>query len=273
MDVPGFAVVTGAASGIGRASARAFIREGCAGIALLDINEEPLNKVKAEIEDMIKESEVNKNDVKVVAHRVDVSQEDQVQQAISEVAQSFGRIDYLVNAAGISIFPDGGLASPSVEDWNRTININLSGSFFVLRATAQMMLKQEPILSSIDNRPLQRGSVINIASIYGVVGCFQATAYTASKHGIVGMTRSVSADFAESGLRINAICPGLVDTPMLNEKPWMHKLTSDVVKTFVSMRRVAQASEIADAVMYLAGGRSSYVTGTTLMVDGGFTSI
>ncbi|PFH56839.1 hypothetical protein XA68_15931 [Ophiocordyceps unilateralis] len=273
MDVPGFALITGAASGIGRACAKAFVNEGSAGVALLDMHEEALIQVKAEMEEVIKQRKGHGNGTKLLMHHVDVSQEQQVNQAISETAQAFGQIDYLVNAAGIAIFPDGGAASLQTEDWSRTLSVNLSGSFFVLRATAQLMLKQEPILSSIDNRPLQRGSIINVASIYGLTGRSQATAYSAAKHGVVGMTRSAAEEYAEAGLRINAICPGYVDTPMIRSNPEVLDFAMGTVKTLVPSRRLGQASEVADGVLYLAGGRSSYVTGSALAVDGGYTAI
>ncbi|PHH87697.1 hypothetical protein CDD83_8529 [Cordyceps sp. RAO-2017] len=271
MDVPGFALITGAASGIGRACAKAFALEGSAGVALLDINEEALGKVKAEIEE---ESRARQGSTacEVLVRPLDVAQEDQVTQTVHEVAKTFGRLDYVVNAAGIALRHENGTAFASTEDWNRVLNINLSGTFFVVRAAAQIMLRQEPILSAIDNRPLQRGSIVNLGSILGLVGTDASVAYTAAKHAVVGLTRSVSEDHAKDGLRVNAVCPGFTETPMTTRDPEIQKFMESVVDPMIPMRRVGQPTEIANGVLYLAGGRSSYVTGSAMVIDGGYTS-
>ncbi|RCI13077.1 hypothetical protein L249_1115 [Ophiocordyceps polyrhachis-furcata BCC 54312] len=195
MDVPGFALITGAASGLGNACAKAFAREGSAGIALLDINEEGLMKARDEIEGTTRE-----RGTKIFTFHVDVADEEQVKQAVCEAAGLFGRLDYVVHAAGISAFHQGGVAFAEAEAWNNVVNVNLSGTFFVLRAAAQIMLKQEPILSSIDKRPLQRGSIVAFASVLSVTAHKSVAAYVASKHGVLGLTRSASVDYAETAL-------------------------------------------------------------------------
>ena len=166
----------------------------------------------------------------------------------------------------------GGAAFAETSDWRRILDINLTGTFFVINAAAQIMLEQEPIHSSIDGRPLQRGSVVNFGSIQPVVGIDLSTAYTTSKHAVLGLTRTASEDYAKDGLRINAICPGYTETPMTTRNPQVLEAMEKRVSTAVPMQRMGKASEIADGVIYLAGGRSSFVTGTALMVDGGYTS-
>lgn len=274
MDVPGFALVTGGASGIGKACARAFAQEGAAGIAILDVNQEALEAAKAEIEAEIKERAEGstRKTCQIKVYPIDITNEDLVNSVVSEIAQSFGRLDYVVNAAGIAIKHIGGAAFVKTDDWQRVIDINLTGTFFVLRAAAQIMLKQEPILSAIDGRPLQRGSIVNFGSIQGVVGITLSTAYAATKHAVIGLTRTASEDYAGVGLRINAICPGYTETPMTTRNPQVLKAMEEKVATAVPMLRMGKASEIADGVLYLAGGRSSFVTGSALMVDGGYTS-
>ncbi|KAI1638917.1 putative oxidoreductase [Biscogniauxia mediterranea] len=269
MDVPGFALVTGAASGIGKACAATFARDGAAGIALLDVNLESLDAVKAEIDE--KGYAPRGSPCKVTVHKVDVSNQDQVNQVVQAVATEFGRIDYVVNAAGVAMKHEGGAAFAKTEDWQRIIDINLTGTFFVLRAAAKIMLQQEPILSTIDSRPLQRGSIVNFGSIQGVIGTPMSTAYTSSKHGVLGLTRTASEDYAKDGLRINAICPGYTETPMTTKSPLILQAMEERVKTAVPMQRVGKPQEIADGVVYLSGGRSSFVTGTALFVDGGYT--
>nr|POE48816.1 3-oxoacyl-[acyl-carrier-protein] reductase fabg [Quercus suber] len=272
MDVPGFALITGAASGIGRACARGFLNEGSAGIALFDINLEDLEKVKAELEKSQPAISGNKRDschapCRIEIFQVNVANEEQVQDAVNKAHESFGRLDYVVNAAGIAMKHVGGVAFAETSDWSRILNVNLDGTFFVLRATAKIMLEQEPIHSSIDGRPLQRGSIVNFSSIQGVVGITLSAAYTTSKHAIIGLTRSASEDYSKDGLRINAICPGYTETPLTTRNPDVLKAMQERIGTAVPMQRMGQPSEIADGVLYLAGGRSSFVTGSALMVQ------
>lgn len=270
MDVPGFALITGAASGIGRACAKGFAAEGSAGIALLDINQEALAAVKQEIENEI--TKPSGKPCQIETYTIDISNEDQVIQVVNAVAQKFGRLDYAVNAAGIAMKHEGGAAFAKTPDWQRIMDINLNGTFYVLKAAAQIMLKQEPILSSIDGRPLQRGSIVNFGSIQSVVGITLSAAYTTTKHAVIGLTRTASEDYANKGLRINAVCPGYTETPLTTKNPDVAKAMAERVMTAVPMQRMGNPREIADGVLYLAGGRSSFVTGSALMVDGGYTS-
>lgn len=270
MDVPGFALVTGAASGIGRACAHTFARDGAAGVALLDVNPEALATVQAEI-DAKQYKSAGGEPCRVVVHAVDVSNEDQVLAAVQSAAKEFGRLDYVANAAGVAMKHEGGAAFAKVGDWQRILDINLTGSLLILKAAAQIMLKQEPIKSSIDGRPVQRGSIVLFGSIQSVAGIPLSTAYAASKAGVLGLMRSASEDYAARGLRINAVCPGYTETPLTTKNPGVFKAMEERVMTAVPMMRVGQPQEIADGVVYLAGGRSSFVTGTALMVDGGYT--
>lgn len=280
MDVPGFALITGAASGIGRACAHGFVNEGSAGVALLDVSLEALKSVEEELQ--LRLNKANQNSTingtlhntscRIEIYQVDVTNENQVTKAVKDAAQKFGRLDYVVNAAGIAMKHAGGVAFAETNDWQRIIDVNLTGTFFVLRAAAKIMLKQGPILSSRNGRPLQRGSIVNFSSIQGVVGIAQSAAYTATKHGIMGLTRSASEDYAKDGLRINAILPGYTETPLTTKNPQILEAMKQRVATAVPMERMGDPSEIADGVLYLAGGRSSFVTGSALAVDGGYTS-
>lgn len=160
MDVPGFALITGAASGIGRACALAFAKEGSDGVALLDLKADALAAVEAEVRGKSKNQAF-----RVETYALDVSKEDQVTHAVVDAAKKFGRLDYVVNAAGIALKHEGGAAFCKTEEWQRVLDININGTFFVLRAAAEIMLKQDRILSAIDGRPLQRGSIVNLVSI------------------------------------------------------------------------------------------------------------
>lgn len=273
MDIPGFALITGAASGIGKACVAAFVRDGAAGVALLDCDEASLTKAKREIEDSIikPQNEASYKPCVLRTYAIDVTNEEGVSDAVNDAAKAFGSLDYVVNAAGVAMKHQGGAAFAETADWRRILNINLTGTFFVVKAAAKIMLKQEPIRSSINGRLLQRGSIVNFGSIQGVVGIELSTAYTTSKHAVVGLTRTASEDYAKDGLRINAICPGYTETPMTTKNPQVRDAMEKRVATAVPMQRMGKADEIADGVLYLAGGRSSFVTGSVLMVDGGYT--
>ena len=270
MDVPGFALVTGAASGIGKACATAFAADGAAGVALLDINHDALTVVRADIEERLRERAVG-DACGIRLYTVDVTNEEQVDRVVGEAARDFGRLDYVVNAAGIAFKHEGGAAFARTGDWARVLDVNLTGTFFVLRAAAKLMLRQDPIRSSRDGRSLQRGSIVNFSSIQGLTGIPLSTAYTVSKHGVLGLTRTASEDYAQDGLRINAICPGYTETPMTTQSPLVLEAMVERVGTAVPMRRMGRPEEIADGVIYLSGGRSSFVTGIALCVDGGYT--
>lgn len=271
MDIPGVALITGAASGIGKACANAFAADGAAGIALLDINHEALVAVKASIEQAQSTKKRGGNPCRVETYAVNVTDEETVDKTVQDAAREFGRLDYVVNAAGIAIKHKGGAVFATTSDWTRVLDINLTGTFFVLRSAAKIMLTQSPIRSSIDNRPLQRGAIVNFSSIQGVTAVPLSAAYTVTKHGVLGLTRSASEDYAKDGLRINAICAGYTETPMTTEAPLVRKAMEERVGTAVPMGRMGRPEEIADGVIYLCGGRSSLVTGTALFVDGGYT--
>lgn len=268
MDVPGFALITGAGSGIGKACALTFARDGVAGIALLDINQDALMISKIEVEEQQKRLE---RPCHIEVFTINIAIEEDVNQAISEAAEQFGRLDYVVNAAGITVRHEKGAAFASIDDWRRVIDINLTGSFLVLRAAARIMLTQTPILSRIDGRALQRGSIVNFGSILSLVGKEMSTGYVASKHGVLGLSRTASEDYAKDGLRINTICPGFTATPMALGTKLGQEATQHAVDHKVPMMRLGTPQEMADGAVWLAGGRSSFVTGIALCIDGGYT--
>jgi NAD(P)-dependent dehydrogenase (short-subunit alcohol dehydrogenase family) len=269
MDVPGYAFITGAASGIGRACAETFARDGAAGIALIDVNEAALQDVRAAIDNQQRRLS---RPCQIEIFMLDVTDEIDVDRVVTAVAERFGRIDYVVNAAGTAMKHPGGAAHVATADWRRVMSVNLDGTFFVLRAAARVMLTQEPIRSAIDGRPLQRGSIVNFSSIQGLVGITLSTAYCASKTAVLGLTRTACDDYAKDGIRINAICPGYTETPMTTKDPLVWQAMQERVVSAVPMQRVGKPQEIADGVVFLSGGRSSFVAGAALSVDGGYTA-
>ena len=258
MDVPGYALITGAASGIGRACALAFAAEGAAGVALLDVNEQGLAAVKTEMD--------KTRSCQVICRTLDVTDEKDVDSAVAEVASTFGRLDYVVNSAGIGITHPKGVTHIDTDDWKLLLDTNLNGIFYVLRAAVRVMEKQTPLPGRLPHR----GSIVNIASVLGLTALASRTGYATSKHAVVGLTRSAARGQAKDGPRVNAVCPGYVETPMTTGTEEVRQALDGHVQATVPMKRWADAQEIADGVLYLAGGRSSYATGITLVLDGGF---
>ena len=247
---------------------------------MLDVNFEALQAVRDELEANGSKLEYASNGAhtrkhpqcQIALHQIDVTKEHQVLTTVDDVVAKFSRLDYVINAAGIAVKHVGGVASASTSDWQRIIDVNLTETFYVLRAAVKTILEQAPIRSSINSRTLQRGSIVNFSSIQGVVGIAQSAAYSATNNGIMGLTRSASEDYAKHGLRINAILPGYTETPLTAKNPQILEAMKEKVTSSVPMQRMGDPTEIADGVLYLAGGRSSFVTGSALAVDGGYTS-
>ncbi|WP_395106185.1 SDR family NAD(P)-dependent oxidoreductase [Actinomadura sp. SCN-SB] len=235
-------LVTGAGSGIGRASAEAFGREG-ASVAVADID----RSVAEETAEAIVKAGGTAE-----PFTADVADEDAVNALIGAVVERFGGLDVAHNNAGIegAHLP---MAEMPLEDWQRTLAVNLTGVFLCMKAEIPVMLERG-------------GAIVNTASASGLVGGWNLAGYTAAKHGVVGLTRAAACDYGERGIRINAVCPGAIDTPFLAElpQPFLQRLTEGH-----PIGRLGRAEEIADAVLWLASDRASFVIGQALQVDGG----
>jgi NAD(P)-dependent dehydrogenase (short-subunit alcohol dehydrogenase family) len=241
------AIVTGAARGIGAAIARAFDDRG-ASVAICDVAGDP-EQVASGL----------RNGIGVVC---DVSSEDDVDALIKRTLGEFGRLDIVVNNAGI----DGAfnpLAESAPDTFDQVIAVNLRGVYLVMR-------KSIPALISSGG-----GSVINIASVAAVVAFAGASAYTASKAGVVGLTRVAAHEYGSSGVRVNAILPGVIETPMLAElketAPEIYQQVKAQAVAMTSQARLGHPDEIASVAAFLAGDGASYLTGTAIPVDGGYT--
>jgi NAD(P)-dependent dehydrogenase (short-subunit alcohol dehydrogenase family) len=240
------AFVTGASSGIGRATAEAFLRAGYA--TVLADRDEANGKAAAEALGALGEC-------RFVA--CDVVDETSVQAAVDEAVAAFGRIDAAFNAAGI----DGDraiLTECTPENWQRVIAVNLTGVWHSMRCELRQMLKQGG------------GAIVNCASSAGLVGTVLLPAYVASKHGVVGLTKNAALDYARQNIRVNAVCPGMIDTPMW-QRAISPELTAQLLETDV-LGRLGQPSEIAAAVVWLCSDAASFVTGLAMAVDGGLTT-
>jgi NAD(P)-dependent dehydrogenase (short-subunit alcohol dehydrogenase family) len=237
------ALVTGGGSGIGRASAEAFGRSG-ATVLVADISEEYGTETVKLILSAGGTAEF---------FRVDVADVEQVDGLIEAIVARFGRIDFAHNNAGIegTHVP---VAEISVNDWRRVIEIDLNAIFYCMRAEIPVMQRQGS------------GAIVNTSSASGLIGGYNLGAYTAAKHGVIGLTRAAALDYGSQGIRINAVCPGPIDTPFLAELP---KAARDRLVFATGLDRLGQAEEVAQAVLWLCSEGSSYVTGLPLSVDGG----
>lgn len=241
------AFVTGAAAGIGRATALAFGRAGAA-VIVSDVNAEGGADTVGMIE---------KAGGRAAFHRCDVSNGSQVTAAVGAAVDRYGRLDFAFNNAGINAFGDDEYID---DNWARSIGINLTGVMLCMREQAEVMLKSGG------------GAIVNMSSINGIVGNPDQPAYTASKHGVIGLTRHAALRWARAGIRVNAVCPGVIETAMtapLVADPEMRER----VESMTPMGRMGRAEEISNAVLWLCSDASSFVTGHPLVVDGGATAI
>jgi NAD(P)-dependent dehydrogenase (short-subunit alcohol dehydrogenase family) len=243
------ALITGGGSGIGRATALLFGREG-ASVVVADYNAEG----GARTVKMIKEAGGT-----AVFHAADVSNPQDVDGLMHKVMESYGRLDCAFNNAGIQ----GQLAKTpncSLENWNRVIAINLTGVFLCMKYEIPLMLRHGG------------GSIVNTASGAGLVGVVGAPAYVAAKHGVAGLTKAAALEFAQKGIRVNAVCPGFIRTPMIEESLDKGIVSEEQLFALEPMHRIGEPEEIAEAVLWLCSDASSFVTGLPMPVDGGYVA-
>jgi len=240
-------LVTGGTSGIGRETAILFAKAGAK--VVVAGRREPQGMETIEL--------VRAAGGEGLFVKADVSKASEVETLIQKAVQRFGRLDVAFNNAGIE-----GVLAPiirqSEEDWDRTIDINLKGVWLCLKYEIRQMLKQGG-----------GGAIVNMASINGLIGAAGAAAYSASKHGVIGLTKTAALENARSGIRVNAVCPGVIETPMAERifgAPRVHKY----VLGCHPIGRFGRPAEIAEAVVWMCSDRASFMTGQSLVLDGGF---
>lgn len=245
------ALITGASSGIGRATAEAFAAKGVTVVVAA--------RRKKELDSLVASIQAKGGIASAV--KTDVSVANSVEQMVAHTIKEFGRLDYAVNNAGI----EGEIASIielSEEGWDQVMNINLKGIFLCMKYQAKAMIKSG-----------HSGAIVNVGSVNSFLGFPTGSAYVTSKHGLVGLTTSVSAELAPQGIRVNLLCPGITVTPMHHRIRDL--LGGDVydkgIIPKVHLQRAGLPEEMANAIVFLCSDASSYISGSTLTVDGGLT--
>lgn len=238
------AIVTGASFGIGRATAIAFANRGA----------------KVVIADYVEDSEtldlITKHSGEAIFVKCDVSNAKDVQNMVEKTIATFGRLDYAFNNAGIE-GAQGMTADCTPENWDRTIGVNLTGIWLCMKYELPHLLKNG-------------GAIVNCASIAGLVGFPGLPAYVASKHGVVGLTKTTALEYAKQGVRVNAVCPGVIKTPMIDRFTGKDKVAEKAFADQEPVGRMGQPEEVAEAVIWLCSEASSFVTGHAMAVDGGW---
>jgi NAD(P)-dependent dehydrogenase (short-subunit alcohol dehydrogenase family) len=243
------ALITGGGSGIGRATAVAFAREG-AKVAVADYNTEGGERTVREIKEASGQA---------FFHAADVANPNDVEALVKQVVERYGRLDCAFNNAGI----EGEFATTpnySIEGWHRVISINLDGVFYCMKYEIQQMLKQGG------------GSIVNTSSVAGLVGGRRNAAYAAAKHGVAGLTKTAALEFARKNIRVNAVCPGFIRSPMSDRVLDSGSLNEEQIIAIEPINRMGRPEEIAATVLWLCSDEASFVTGVPFPVDGGFVA-
>lgn len=239
-------LVTGAGSGIGKASALAFAEEGA----------------KVVVEDLVVEAGEETADTIIEAGgaatfiRADVSKAVEVEEMVNKTVAIYGRLDCAYNNAGVAVSPQ---LTPDTaeEDWDRVMNVNLKGVWLCMKFEIPAMLKQG------------KGAIVNASSMVGLIGLPKRSAYAASKHGVIGLTKVAALEYADAGIRVNAICPAVVRTPLVENIIASDPEAEAQLLSMIPMKRLATLKEIAEVVVWLCSDESSFVTGHAMLVDGG----
>ena len=240
------ALVTGAGSGIGRASALAFAREGAKVVVADTVVEGAEETVRI----------IRRAGGEALFAKADVSKASEVQTILKKTVETYGRLDCAYNNAGVAVTPRL-TPDTSEEDWDRVISVNLKGVWLCMKYEIPQMLKQG------------KGAIVNASSMLGLIGLSKRSAYAASKHGVVGLTKVAALEYANAGIRVNAVCPSVVRTPLVESIIASDPEAEAQLTSMIPMERLGTLEEIAEVVVWLCSDASSFVTGNAMLVDGG----
>ena len=243
-------IVTGASMGIGRAVALAFGREG-AGVVVADVAGDEGRKTA---------DEIRADGGNAIFAHCDISNPEDVRTMVETTVETFGRLDHACNNAGIEGDQASSTADCTLENWDRVVNTNLRGTWLCMKYEIPKILEAGG------------GSIVNIASIAGLVGFPGIPAYTASKHGIVGLTKNAALEYAQQNIRVNAVCPGGIRTPMLERFARGNEAAMQQLNSMHPIGRAGNPEEIAHVVLWLCSDEASFVTGEAVAVDGGYVA-
>ncbi len=241
------AIVTGAASGIGEATALLYAAEGC-NVVLADIDEA---KGKMLLEKILQQNK------KAIFVKTDVTNNNDCKNLVSKTIEAFGSVDIAFNNAGIS-GESNTIADMSIEGWNKIIAVNLNSVFYCMKYQVAQMLKQG------------KGVIVNNSSILGVVGFANAAGYVAAKHGIIGLTQTAALEYSSKNIRINAIGPAFINTPLLTNAGMNDDVKKNILIPLHAIGRLGEANEVAELVVWLSSDKASFITGNYYPVDGGY---
>ena len=237
-------IITGASKGIGRATAKKFAKEGFRVVINYNNSKEEAYALDQELSEI----------TEVISIKADISKKDEAEILVSETVKRFGRIDVLINNAGISMH-SALFTDTDEKDWQQIFNVNLFGMFNVTKAALPFMIHEK------------RGSIVNVSSIWGVSGASCEVLYSSSKSAVNGFTKSLAKELAPSGIRVNAVAPGVIETKM---NAFLSEEERKAIEDEIPMGRYGTTEEIASAIYFLASDESSYITGQVLTADGGF---
>jgi len=262
----GVALITGAAGGIGKETGLLLAEAGAKAVAFADVDESRAKEAALESEGIA----TNPN-YRAIAVAVNVGDEASVIAMVKTVVKEFGRIDYSINSAGVMVDTQTAVSNSSVDEFDKIININARGTMLCMREVSKVMSKQDPlpsITSRNGTRNLGRGSIVNIGSVSSFIGSPGMMPYIASKHAVIGLTKATAVDNARYGIRVNAVCPAWVDTPMM-QKALVRNPKFERITKLGPAGRMALPEEVGNLIVFLSSPAASYINGTSLLVDGG----
>lgn len=265
----GIALVTGAAAGIGKETALAFAEAGARGVVFADINEQGAQEAAEESKTYATNSEF-----RPFAIQVNIADEDSVQNMVDTTISEFGRIDYSINSAGIGNLSGAITPNLKTDFFSRAVEININGTMLCVRAVSNAMAQQEPLMYTSrrhGTRSLGRGSIVNLGSINSYIGAPGMLPYTTTKHAVIGITKSAAIDCSQNLIRINAVCPAWVDTPMMQASLQRVPKLGHIIQTVSPLHRAAIVEEVADYIVFLCSPSATYINGTGLCIDAGIT--